>query len=74
MSDEVLTLPVLPDIYRAGREHLFPSTESLNWFIKRNRAELVSAGALTLPTGRWMVQPDAFDRVVLAIGARRASK
>ena len=62
-----------PENYRATREHLFPSVQSFAWFLRKNRDELVAAGALTRPTGRWLVQPEAFDRAVMAIGARRAA-
>lgn len=63
---------VHPDIYRAERAHLFPSAESFAWFVRKNRDELARAGALLKPNGRWLVQPDAFDSAVMAIGARRA--
>ncbi len=62
-----------PDDYRAERLHIYPSTDSLRWFIRRNRDELVRCGALTCPTGRWMVQPEAFDRAIVAIGQKRAA-
>ena len=62
-----------PDNYRSTREHVFPSAESFAWFVRKNRDELVAAGALTRPTGRWLVQPESFDRAVKAIGARRAA-
>lgn len=69
---EVLIRLELPDAYRAQREHLFPSSESFAWFMRKNRDELVTAGALTKPNGRWLIQSEAFDRAVMAIGARRA--
>ena len=69
---EVCNRLELPDTFRADREHLFPSAESFAWFVRKNRAELAQAGALLKPNGRWLVQPEAFDRAVMAIGARRA--
>lgn len=63
-----------PDDYRAARAQIFPSNDSFRWFCRQNRSELVSSGALISPTGRNLVQPDAFDRVVLAVGMRRARK
>lgn len=62
-----------PPQYRAsGREHIFPSPGSLDWFIRRERERLVKAGALRLIAGRWMVVPSAFDRVVLEVGLQAA--
>jgi len=62
-----------PDDYRAERLHIYPSADSLRWFIRRNRDELVTCGALTCPTGRWLVQPEAFDQAILDIGQKRAA-
>ena len=36
------------DAYRESRGHLFPSIESLRWFVRSNRAALVAAGALLM--------------------------
>jgi len=62
-----------PDDYRAERLHIYPSADSLRWFIRRHRDGLVGCGALTCPTGRWLVQPEAFDRAIIAIGQERAA-
>lgn len=62
------------DDYRAERSHIYPSGESLRWFIRQNRDELAEAGALSLPTGRLLIEPDAFDRTVQSIGSRRARR
>lgn len=64
----------LPDDYRASRTQIFQTKESLEWFIKKNRAELIAARALQMPTGRWLLDPPAFDRVLLEIGTRRAKR
>lgn len=63
----------LPEDYRASRLHLYPSADSFRWFVRQHRGELVKAGALSRPTGRWLVRPGLFDRVVLEVGARRAT-
>ncbi|MBN9203032.1 hypothetical protein [Methylibium petroleiphilum] len=63
-----------PEEYRAARHQLYPSEQSFLWFMRQNRSELVNAGAIICPTGRWLVRPEAFDRAVLEIGARRARK
>ena len=63
----------LPKHYVAARSHIFGNKHAFNWFVRSNLAELVATQALVRPTGRWLVQPDAFDEAVLSIGARRAS-
>jgi len=62
-----------PDDYRAERLHIYPSADSFRWFVRRHRADLVTCGALTCPTGRWLVQPEAFDRAIIDIGHKRAT-
>lgn len=64
----------LPADYRAGRAYLYPSADSFRWFVRQHREELVQAGALIRPNGRWLVRPGLFDRVVLEVGARRATR
>jgi hypothetical protein len=71
---EVVSRLQLPSEYRAERDHLFPSPSSFDWFVRRNRTELIAAGALLIPTGRWMVEPAAFDEAIMTIGARRAQQ
>lgn len=61
-----------PADYQQGRQHLFPSAGSLQWYMRRKRDSLVSAGALLLIAGRWMVAPEVFDRVVLEAGQEDA--
>lgn len=73
MSDIAASLQT-PEQYRAERTHVYPSAESLKWFVRKNRAQLVEAGALLKPTGRVLVKPDAFDRAVVDIGLRRARR
>jgi len=63
-----------PEDFRATRQHIFPSQGSFQWFLRQHRSELVEAGALGCPTGRWLVQPEAFDQAVMQIGKRRARK
>lgn len=62
----------LPADYAAARPSVFPSRHSYRWFERQHKAELVAGGALVMPTGRKLVNPEAFDRVVLDVGARRA--
>src|SRR5512139_625759 len=37
-----------PELYRAERQHLWPSGESFRWYTRQHRPELVKAGALLL--------------------------
>jgi hypothetical protein len=73
MSQDFLQLRTLDEI-RDERPLLFPSAGALQWFVRVNKDELIESGALTRPTGRWLVRPDVFDQVVLSIGARRARR
>jgi hypothetical protein len=59
--------------YAAQRPAVFASVDSLRWFVRRHRPALIDAGALTRPTGAWLVLPAAFDQVVAKVGARRAA-
>lgn len=58
--------------YKAQRQHLFPSETSLAWYIRRNRAELVKAGALLIIGKRQYINPAPFDQVVVRIGMATA--
>ena len=69
MSNLIQELTALTD-YQQSRAHLFPSIESLRWFIRRNKLELISAGAILEIAGRIRVNPEAFDSVVLLAGKR----
>lgn len=61
-----------PDAYQADRANIFPSKTSLQWFMRSRRELLVAAKAVLVPTGRVMIDPVAFDGVVLAVGAQKA--
>jgi len=54
--------------------HIFPSRGSLDWEIRRNRREYVSAGAIFEIAGRLMAHPATFERTALAIGARKVAE
>ena len=72
MTTTTLDLLTLPE-YRAQRERVFPSEESLRWFIRMNHAELTKRQALVMLAGRKLISPPAFDQVVLAVGSRKAA-
>lgn len=54
--------------YRSGREHIFPSDASLQWFIRKNKAVLAQAGAILKPAGHILINQSKFDVAVLEIG------
>jgi hypothetical protein len=64
--------PVSLQTYQRLSSEVFPTGESLKWFIRRNRAELVQAGAIVMPAGKKLAVVDRFDQAVQAIGERRA--
>jgi len=63
-----------PEQYHASRAHVFPSIESLRWFVRQNKEELRVAGALLIIAGRTKILPGIFDETVLKIGRRRAAQ
>ena len=60
--------------YAQERRHLFPSDESIRWFLRQHKPELVEAGALLMVAGRWMADPSRFDAKVIEIGRRLAQR
>lgn len=60
--------------YQQLNSEVFPSEESLKWFVRRNRGELVESGALVMPVGKKLVVVEQFDQVVMTIGQRRAKE
>ena len=63
-----------PADYVAARSKIFPAgVESLRWFERQHRAELIQCGAILMPNGRKLIDPAAFDRAVVEIGKRMAS-
>ena len=63
-----------PEEYWPTRPLFFRNEDSFKWFLRRNRQALVEAHALLMPNGRRVVDPVAFDRVMLTIGSERAAK
>lgn len=61
-----------PETYRAARLGAYPSPQSLQWAMRAHRKQLIDAGAMTFPNGRWLINPGAFDSVMLRVGAQRA--
>jgi hypothetical protein len=71
MSDDISSLATAAD-YQAAREHIFPSTASLDWFIRRHRNRLADAGAILKFARQWRLHPARFDTQVLTIGQEQA--
>jgi hypothetical protein len=61
------------DSYQASREAIFPTTQSLLWFCRVNKAELYSRGIMLKILNRKMVDEEAMDAFVLEVGSRRAA-
>lgn len=55
---------------RADIRAHFPTEQSLRWYVRHHRNELVEAGALISVANRLRFHPAAFARTVVSIGAR----
>lgn len=52
-------------------KRLFPSLESLRWFIREHRDTLIEAGAIIKIRGQWhLVRPEFDDSVIRALRAK----
>ena len=58
--------------YRDQRGHIFQSTGSLQWFVRKHRQQLIETGALVLIAGQWHAHEQKFDACVLQAGALAA--
>lgn len=70
-------VPVLSDYfaleaYQQANQHIFPSPNSLRWFYRQHRSELIESGAVVRLAGRLMVHGGNMERIVKVIGARAA--
>ena len=78
MTDSAISSPrSLADYIPAGEfreKHTHPSQfetdHSWNWFVRKNRSELVECGALRKISGRDYCHPDLMTTAVLKLGAR----
>lgn len=73
-TKELQKLTTLTGYRNNGREHIFPSDASLDWFIRKNREHLIKNNALLMPAGRKLINQDAFDLAVIEIGKIAAEK
>ena len=62
------------DRYREARTDVFPSTGSLEWFVRRHKPALVARGALLLHAKRWLVHASRMDAYVLENSAAAAQR
>lgn len=63
-------VPLLPPA--AQISHLFESTYSLQWFVRKHKARLVEAGALLMHSGRWFVDLAKFEPAIRQIASEAA--
>jgi len=75
MVEELSQGLVTPNDYReSGRTDIFPSPASLQWFIRNNKSALIDSKAILMPTGRKLINPAAFDQVVIDVGHSTAQR
>ena len=60
--------------YQERRAQLCPTVESIRWFVRQHRDELVSRGALLLIAARWQIDVERFDAYVLEAGKAQAQR
>jgi hypothetical protein len=72
MNADLSQVVPLPE-YQEQRKHIFPSKGSLEWFVRKHRAELVESGGLLLLAGRWSINVPQFDSSVTRIGQQLAN-
>lgn len=65
-SSEKLSRLVAKSVYLESRNHIFPSMESLKWFIRLHRGALAEAGAIAINIKHGsLIDPLAFDEVIV---------
>lgn len=57
--------------YQQRTSNVFQSIESLRWYIRQHRKELVAGGGLLYIAGKHWVYPEKFDACVLAAGSAK---
>lgn len=55
--------------YQEQRKHIYPSAQSLRWYLRQHRTGLEGASALLYIAGRLWINPQRFDAYVLDAGA-----
>lgn len=74
MEDHVPSLRELVSLedYQQANARVFPSIESMRWYVRQHRNGLLACGALLFIGGRNWVSPMAFDRYAVDVGQRAA--
>lgn len=67
MDTKLADLVSLSDFQRATA-HLFPSIESIRWYLRQNGKSLRTGGAVLTIAGRLWICPREFERIVLDLG------
>lgn len=49
-------------------QHSFPTENSVRWFVRQHRDDLVNSGAIIEVAGRLRFHPDRFQAAALSIG------
>lgn len=75
MKPEVPSLDDYIDINRLQEavSTAFPTVDSLRWFVRRHRHQLVEHNALIVVAGRMRFHPDMFKQTVMSVGLRAAA-
>jgi hypothetical protein len=60
--------------YRTCTAHLFRSEQSLQWFVRQHKSDLVKQGALLFHAGKWWAHRQQFDSFVLLQAQRDAMR
>lgn len=73
------TAPTLEEFVELQKLHqtvqaTFQTEDSLKWFVRRHRPELVGAGALIIIAGRMRFHPDIFQKTAVKIGRKQGAK
>lgn len=74
MNDSVLSTLVTTDQFHEGRKHVFPASQSIEWYIRHHKSNLVDCGAILIIAKRRLIDPQAFDTYVLNAGRLAAAK
>lgn len=56
-----------------GLPRIFPSLNSINWFVRHHRTDLISRGAMIMVARRYLFHPERFQQVAVEIGRTMAS-
>lgn len=61
------------DTLQAGVTSIYPTPDSIRWFVRRHRGALAEYGAVIIIAGRMRYHPSLFKQAAVAIGRRAAA-